>query len=275
MVVFPNAKINIGLNIIRKRADGFHNLESVFYPIGLTDILEVITVDNIEEEKIEFSNSGIEAGDLNDNLIVKAFHILNKDFNLPSVKAHLHKIIPIGAGLGGGSSDASFMLKALNEMFELRLDVDRLEHYASQLGSDCAFFVKNTPAFAEEKGEDLSPIHMDLSKYTILLICPPIYISTAQAYSGIKPQKPEVSLQRAIKKDITLWRKNVKNDFEEGVFAAFSEIEAIKKSLYKLGAIYASMSGSGSSVFGIFESLPEEDFQKLFPGSFIWNNRKD
>jgi len=254
MVVFPNAKINIGLNVVEKREDGFHNIESIFYPVtNLFDVLEIVAN---SENQLEFTSSGIEIpGDSKSNLCLKAYYLLKKDFEIPFVKIHLHKVIPIGAGLGGGSSDAAFMLKALNELFELNLTPSKLIAYARKLGSDCAFFIKNKPVYAYHKGDEFESIDLDLSSYEIKLEYPNIHVGTSEAYSGVIPKVADYNLKEAIKLPIKSWVTSIKNDFEESIFSNYPKIENLKKEMYTNGAIYAAMTGSGSAVFGIFEKL--------------------
>jgi 4-diphosphocytidyl-2-C-methyl-D-erythritol kinase len=274
MITFPNAKINIGLNITEKRADGFHNIQSVFYPVGLRDALEVIeNTDTLISDKITFSFSGIEIpGDAADNLCAFAYHLLSQDYNLPPIKAHLHKHIPIGAGLGGGSADAAFFIRLLNDKFELGLAWGEMHHYARQLGSDCSFFVSNKPAFAEGKGDVYESIKLDLSNYYIALVYPNIHINTAKAYSGTQPKVPSRSLENDILNlPIEQWKATIHNDFEDSVFLQFPEIQKIKEQLYALGAIYAAMSGSGSTVYGIFKNLP--NIQNNFSNCFVWEGK--
>lgn len=251
MVVFPNAKINVGLNIVEKRPDGFHNIESIFYPINeLHDVLEII-----ENDSLEFSSSGIEIpGSLYDNLCLKAYELVKLDFNIPSVKIHLHKVIPIGAGLGGGSADAAFTIKAINELFELNLSTNEMENYARKLGSDCAFFIENKPVYAFNKGDEFENIDLDLSKYKIKIEYPDIHISTAEAYAGIKPQLSNENLKTLIERPINNWKDIIKNDFEKSIFPNHPEIEKLKIKMYQNGAKFASMTGSGSAVFGIFKN---------------------
>lgn len=263
MISFPNCKINLGLHILGKREDGFHSLETVFYPVALKDALELIPAIN-STTGIEFTCTGLAVdGNTSDNLCVKAYHLLQKDFpQLPAVKIHLHKAIPMGAGLGGGSADASFMLKLLNERFHLNLSTDQLISYALQLGSDCPFFIINKPCYATSRGELLQEIKVDVTAYKIVLINPGIHINTGWAFSNIKPAIPQKSIQEIIHQPVDTWKAELKNDFEEPVFTAHPQVKAIKESLYNEGAVYASMSGSGSTVFGIFEreatpTLPE------------------
>jgi len=252
MITFPNAKINIGLNIIEKRSDGFHNLESIFVPVlGLHDVLEVIPSKSENEYKFTSSGIPIDASP-DDNLVVKAYKLLKADYKLPAVKIHLHKIIPSGAGLGGGSSDASFMLKMLNEMFNLDISEEKLLAYAEKLGSDCPFFIKNTTQFAQGKGEILEDFMFFIPKSTLVIIKPPIHVPTKDAFVEITPVKPTISLKELYGSLPTDWKNIAKNDFEASIFPKYREIEQIKGKLYHLGAEYASMTGSGSSVFGIF-----------------------
>lgn len=258
MIAFPNAKINIGLNIIARRPDGYHDLETVFYPVKINDVLEVI-----EAGELSFESSGLDIpGDMEDNLCVKGYYLLKKDFDLPPVKIHLHKNIPIGAGLGGGSADAGFFIKLMNDKFALGLNDDMMENYARQLGADCAFFIRNKPVFAFEKGDEFEPINLDLSNYKIVLVMPDEHISTAEAYRGVKPAPVRDSLYDVIKTPLTAWRGHIKNDFEGHIFRDHPVIRGVKAELYEHGAIYASMSGSGASVFGIFEETPNLNAMK-------------
>lgn len=262
MIVFPNAKINIGLNIVEKRPDGYHNIESVFYPVNWKDALELIIDKNAEKGNITFSTSGLFIpGSASENLCVKAYHIIRSDFDLPAIKIHLHKNIPMGAGLGGGSSDAAFFIKAINELCELNLACDKMNYYARQIGSDCSFFITNKPAYATQKGDVLETIHLNLSGKFIVIVHPGIHVSTAQAYAKVKPQKAQYNLKDVLLNEpIENWKEKVINDFEESVFEQYSEIKNIKNIMYEKGAIYASMSGSGSAVYGIFNKEPFVDF---------------
>lgn len=252
MLSFPNCKINLGLHILGKRDDGFHNLETVFYPVPFKDALELIPSTNTG---IEFTATGLAVdGNAADNLCVKAYHLLKKDFpEIPTIKIHLHKAIPLGAGLGGGSADAAFMLKLLNEKFKLNLSTDQLINYALQLGSDCPFFIINKPCLATGRGEMLEEIAVDLSAYKIVLINPGIHINTGWAFSNISPAQPARSIKEIIQQPVNTWKDELKNDFESAVFTAHPAIKEIKEALYTQGAVYAAMSGSGSTVFGIFE----------------------
>ena len=253
MILFPNAKINIGLNITERRPDGYHNLETIFYPVNLKDALEVVAGD-----KLSFTSSGLDIpGRVEDNLCVKGYHMLKKDFDLPPVNIHLHKNIPIGAGLGGGSADAAFFIRLMNEEFKLGLSIDEMTGYARRLGADCAFFIENKPVYAFERGDEFEPVKLDLSAYKIVLVMPDIHISTSEAFGGIKPAPVKDSLLELITEPITEWKKHIKNDFEISIFKNHAEIRGVKAALYQAGAIYASMSGSGASVFGIFGETPD------------------
>lgn len=248
MITFPNAKINIGLNVINRRSDGYHNLETVFYPIDIKDALEVV-----ESPTLTFNSSGIEIpGHANENLCLRAYDLLSADFVLPRLNIHLHKNIPIGAGLGGGSADAAFFIKLLNEKFNLKLDNQRMQEYARTLGADCAFFIRNRPVFAYGKGDEFDDISLTLNNYFLVLVMPPVHVSTGEAYRGVRPSFPKTPLSELIQLPITEWKYYIKNDFEESVFKTHPLIRGVKSSLYEAGALYASMSGSGASVFGVF-----------------------
>lgn len=257
MLVYPNAKINIGLDVVGKRPDGYHNIETVFYPIGLSDVLDVQLSEGCSD--YSFSSSGIQLdGDPEQNLIVKAFRLLQFDYHIPPIDISLVKQIPFGAGLGGGSSDAAFMLNALNDMLGLDISTARLEQFASKLGADCPVFIQNKPIFASGIGDEFRAIKLSLEGYFLLLIKPDIFVSTPEAYSLVVPQEPVYSLFESIQQPIWAWRQLIKNDFEPSVFKLYPAIEQIKLQLYDMGAIYASMSGSGSAVYGIFHSEPSE-----------------
>ena len=253
MIIFPNAKINIGLNVINRRDDNYHNLETIFYPVNIKDALEIIVAD-----ELSFESSGLEIpGRVEDNLCIKGYHLLKKDFDLPPVKIHLHKNIPIGAGLGGGSADAAFFIRLINQNFNLGMTDEQMTSYARRLGADCAFFIKNKPVFAFEIGDEFETVRLDLSKYQIVLVMPPVHVSTAEAYRGVKPAPVKESLLDLIYEPVAEWKKYIKNDFEASVFKNHPEIRGVKAALYEAGALYASMSGSGASVFGIFETTPD------------------
>lgn len=263
MITFPNIKINLGLSITEKRPDGYHNLETVFYPVALEDALEIRT--NPEaQQKFTLHQHGMEiAGNPENNLVVKAYLLLDKEFHLPPVEIHLYKHIPSGAGLGGGSSDAAFMLKLLNEHYNLQLSDNQLEDYAAILGADCAFFIKNTPTYAEGIGNIFSPIELSLKGYRIMIVKPDVFVSTREAFANIRPHRPEYPVREVIRRPVAEWKDTLINDFEANVFPQYPVIGEIKEELYHQGAIYASMSGSGSSVFGLFAAgttLPEIDW---------------
>lgn len=257
MVHFPNCKINLGLNIIRKRADGFHDLETVFYPVSLRDALETLpspTENNTSS--IHFTASGLPvAGSTDSNLCVKAYHLLLQDFPaIGSVRMHLHKAIPMGAGLGGGSADGAFALKALNQVFHLQLSQEQLIAYALRLGSDCPFFIINTPCFATGRGEVMQPVTVDLKGYTLVIINPGIHVNTGQAFSLITPQQPAVSALDIIHQPVSTWRNALTNDFEAPVMQLYPGIAHIKNMLYEHGAVYAGMTGTGSTLFALFQT---------------------
>ena len=267
MITYPNAKINLGLNIVEKRPDGYHNLETVFYPINLQDAIEVTKLEGDEDYHLKISGVQIE-GSADNNLVVKAYRLLKKDFpNIGGIDIHMFKHIPTGAGLGGGSADAAFMIKLLNEKFKLNLSIEKMEEYAAILGADCAFFIQNKPVFASGIGNIFEPINLSLKGYYIVLVKPDIFVSTKDAFANISPQKPQQSLKEIIRMPIETWRATMKNDFEDSVFQKFPEIAAIKDKLYDMGAIYAAMSGSGSSVFGIFREQVEF-VDEVFSGCF-------
>ena len=269
MITYPNAKINIGLNITERRPDGYHNIESVFYPINLQDAVEIKTIEGEEPQggyKLKVSGTILD-GTPDDNLVVKAYQLLRKDFNFPAQKIHLYKHIPVGAGLGGGSSDAAAIIKMLNEKFTLGLTSEQMQNYAVQIGADCPFFINNTPVFATGIGNIFTPIELSLHGKTIILVKPDIFVSTRDAYALVKPSPAAIPLTEAIKQPISEWKQIITNDFEKSVFAKYPEIAAIKDKLYDMGAIYASMSGSGSAVYGIFDS-PIEYADEIFSGYF-------
>jgi len=247
MIIFPNAKINLGLKIINRRNDGYHNIATIFYPVKIKDALEIVAADDLR-----FTSSGIPIpGDPFQNLCVKAWQLLSKDFSLPKVHIHLHKQIPVGAGLGGGSADAAFCIRLLNEKFSLQLTTDAMEDYARQIGADCAFFIKNKPVIAVGKGDEFRDVMLHLDKFYVVLVMPPVHVSTADAYGGVVPSGeplPDLSGLPPEK-----WQGILQNDFEQPVFQKFPEIRRVKEALYESGALYASMSGSGASVYALFE----------------------
>lgn len=272
MITYPNCKINLGLYILEKRPDNYHNLETVFYPIALSDILEIIeNKDPANSPSFPLTTSGITIqGTTSSNLCVKAYKLLKKDFpKMPWVRVHIHKIIPIGAGLGGGSSNGAFALKMYNELFNLQLSDEKLIDYAAILGSDCPFFIKNKPCHATGRGEILNEIQLDLSAYKFVIVNPGIYVNTGDAFRDIKPGHPDKSILETIQLPPAAWKDLLVNDFEETLFIKYPEISAVKEKLYEAGAVYASMSGSGSTVYGLFHrdaevklSFPEQYFVK-------------
>ncbi len=266
MIVYPNAKINIGLNVVSKRSDGYHNLETIFYPVQLADALEMVP-----SGKTELSLSGISIdGNNADNLVLKAYQILQTDFDLPPLHFHLHKAIPTGAGLGGGSSDAAFALRMMNDYFHLHLSSETLMKYAVKLGADCPFFIQNKPAFATGTGNQLHDIKLDLSGYKIFIAKPSFSVSTPEAYAGIIPKAPEFNLKELKSIPIENWKDVVVNDFERNVFQKYPGIKKIKDNMYQMGALFASMSGSGSAVFGIFRHSPINPEKFIPRGIFIY-----
>ncbi|MFN2457386.1 MAG: 4-(cytidine 5'-diphospho)-2-C-methyl-D-erythritol kinase [Chitinophagaceae bacterium] len=276
MIVFPNCKINLGLHVLRKREDNFHDLETIFYPVPLHDALEVITGDNLNEFSLTTSGLSITT-DANGNFCSKAYQLLKKDFNLPPVKAHLHKVIPIGAGLGGGSANAAFMLLLLNKNFNLQLTEAQLFDYALQLGSDCPFFINNKPCYAIGRGEKLEAVNLDLSSFKIVLVYPGLSINTKWAFTQIKPNEKSESLKGIGSAPFQSWKHLLHNDFEEPIFAAYPEIKQLKEELYNKGATYASMTGSGSAVYALFEKniLPEFNFADRYFVKIILPKKAD
>ena len=270
MITFPNAKINIGLNIVEKRPDGYHNLETIFYPIALQDILEITPQkDNAKEKYTLTMYDAPFDGNIDDNLVIKAYNALATNHSLPNLDFFLYKKIPTGAGLGGGSADAAFALKMINEIAGLSLSNEELEKYAARIGADCAFFINNKPAFATGIGNILTPAEVSLAGYTLVLVKPDIHISTKDAYAHVTPTKPTISIKEIVKRPVAEWRTQLVNDFEYSVFAKYPEVKEIKEKLYQIGAEYASMSGSGSAFFGIFKEKQEETkIQELFADCF-------
>ncbi|GHS86872.1 4-diphosphocytidyl-2-C-methyl-D-erythritol kinase [Bacteroidia bacterium] len=253
MINFPNAKINIGLFITEKRPDGFHSIETIMTAIPLYDAIEIIeTTDTIGD--FEFVNYGTPIDcKADNNLIVKALTLLKSDFAIPPIRIFLQKNIPFGAGLGGGSADAAFMLKLLNNKFQLHLSVEAMQNYAKKLGSDCAFFVTNHTTFAHGRGDIFEPINLHLSNYQLVLIVPAVHVRTADAYTHVQPHKAPFDLRFIDKIDIWQWKDCIINDFETSVFQQYPQLQQLKTMLYEVGAVYASMSGSGSALYGIFE----------------------
>ncbi|MFY0625028.1 MAG: 4-(cytidine 5'-diphospho)-2-C-methyl-D-erythritol kinase [Reichenbachiella sp.] len=266
MIAFPNAKINLGLNITAKRSDGYHNISSCFLPIGWKDALEVISSDTFE-----FRSTGIAIpGDSSQNLCVKAYELLKVDFDIRPVKIHLHKVIPMGAGLGGGSSDGAFCLKLLNDLFELKISIEKLESYAIALGADCPFFIQNKPRLVSGIGDKFNDIDLDLSELQLLVVHPNIHVNTGIAFSKMKPKMPNLSVQEILSQSRDSWRENLVNDFEIPVFEMHPEIQNIKKRLIDCNPVYCSMSGSGSSVYAIFENTPSIERLNLSEDYSYW-----
>jgi len=266
MISFPGCKINIGLWVTSKRQDGFHNLETFFYPVELEDMLEIV---EIAGNSCRLDISGVQiSGTLDSNICIKAYLMMKRDFELPSFHIHLHKKIPVGAGLGGGSSNGAAMVKMIDEYCGLNLSDDRKYHYLRNLGSDCSFFLKNKPVLAFGKGDEFKDCDIDLSRYFLVIVKPEFSVSTAEAYRGIKPEKREESLEEIVKMPPARWRELLDNQFERQIFIDHPELKNIKEKIYSAGAVYASMSGSGSAVFGLYES--EVDLEKDFPFCFYW-----
>lgn len=265
MLLFSNAKINLGLYVTSKRDDGFHNIETIFYPIGLKDIIEFLP-----SSEFNYNNSGyIVDCPIESNIIVKAYKKLQSLYNLPEIELYLHKNIPFGAGLGGGSSNASTVLKNLASYFNIDITLKELYKIAEELGSDCPFFLKNKPCKATSKGEVLEEIDLDLSAYYFAIVKPAVNISTKDAYASIKPKKPNHNLLVSIDESISEWKNLIYNDFEESIFPKFPEVKQTKEKLYELGAEFALMSGSGASVFGLFQERIE--LKNKFPDTyFTW-----
>lgn len=273
MITFPIAKINLGLNVVEKRQDGYHNLQTVFYPVPIKDALEVQRMDEGFPSEVDcdlkVTNLAIE-GDEQKNLVVRAYRLLKEDFpTLPRIHTHLWKGIPTQAGMGGGSSDCAYMIRLLNELFALRMSDEQMIAYAARLGADCAFFIKSTPCYAEGIGERMQPIALDLKGWHIGVVRPDIPVPTKEAFSRIRPHYPERCCKEVVTEPVETWREALTNDFEESVFALHPEIGAVKEELYKRGATYAAMSGSGSALFGLFKERPDR-LGERFPDMFTF-----
>ena len=253
MITFPNAKINLGLNIVERRPDGYHNIETVFYPISLADVLEIVPAPNGAHTSLACYGNMVDCP-AEKNLVMKAYRLLQERYNLPPVAMHLYKHIPDGAGLGGGSSDAAHALMMLNRLFSIGLDNSELAALAATLGADCAFFIYNRPMLATAIGDVMSPVDVTLKGKTLLLVKPPVGVDTRTAYSRVVPAPATVSLARTIAFPVEMWDGYLNNDFEPSVFAALPQLWLIKSQLLDLGAQYAAMSGSGSTIFGVFDS---------------------
>lgn len=272
MITFPCAKINLGLNIVSKRPDGYHNLETVFYPIPLTDALEIKYMDEKFPSEspcdLKITGNDIDCNE-EDNLVIKAYQLLAADFQLPRVHAHLVKRIPTQAGLGGGSSDAAYMIRLLDERFRLNIGIPEMERYAAKLGADCAFFITADPSYAEGIGDVLMPVDVPgagLGGYYLAVVKPSVAVSTRDAYAAIVPKTPAKCCRDIVRQPIETWKDELVNDFEAPIFAMHPELAAIKQSLYDAGAVYAAMSGSGSALFGIFREQPtglEKEFEGM------------
>ena len=267
MICFPNGKINLGLQVLSKRSDGFHNIESLIYPIPLKDVLEFVPA-----KSFQFDISGMAiSGNKKDNLIWKAWELLKREFKLPPLHVHLHKAIPTGSGMGGGSADAAFFLRESNEFFKLGMNDNKMKSLAGLLGSDCPFFIENKPAFVSGKGEILQSATINLRGKYLLIIMPETHISSQKAYSLVQPEKPDVSLSEIISKPISQWKNLLKNDFEKPIFSLYPELGNLKKSLYENGAVYASMTGSGSAIYGLFENEPV--LKDINPNNYLWSGK--
>lgn len=270
MISFPNAKINLGLNIVSKRADGYHNLETIFYPIPLKDALEIIVRENTSDDILIESGNKIDS-ESQDNLVMKALRLMRTKYDFPPLEVHLLKKIPSGAGMGGGSADAAFMLRLINDKFSLGASNQELAELAIKLGADCPIFIYNKPMYAEGIGEKLEEIELSLKGLFIAVIKPDVFVSTKEAFSKIKPAPSKMNLKDIAQFPIEEWKARMVNDFEQSIFALHPQIEVIKNRLYEKGAVYASMSGSGSSVFGIFKALPN-NLENEFSDSFYWQS---
>jgi len=270
MITFPNAKINLGLQVVAKRPDGYHNIESVFYPIGLKDALEVIVLPHLPNGEVKFESTGLEIpGNPDNNLCVKAYRLLDAEFGLPALSIHLHKTIPMGAGLGGGSADGAFCIALINAVCDLKLSEEKMEEFALELGSDCPFFIKNTPMYVTGRGEHLEPIQVNLDGYYLLVVNPKVHVGTAEAYSGIVAQPSKEKMQNILEHVPEKWQGRLVNDFEKSVFPNHPAIATLKMQMEAQGAAYCSMTGSGSTVYGLFKTLPSTDlFRKQ--GYTIW-----
>lgn len=272
MITFPNAKINIGLNVVMKREDGFHDIETIFYPLSLCDVLEIIENKELYRGEYTYHPSGIIVDcEVEDNIIVKAYKLLSQDYNFPAIDIYFHKNIPFGAGLGGGSADAAYMLKLINDKFSLNISEEKLEEYSSRLGSDCAFFIKNKAVYAHGRGELFENVNISLKGKFIILVKPNIAVPTGEAYSGIIPKASSFDLKQISSKDINDWKDVIHNDFEDSVFKQFPAIMDLKDMLYREGAIYASMTGSGASVYGIFDK--EVDLKEKLNNCYNWSSK--
>lgn len=269
MVLYPCAKINLGLNVVNKRVDGYHDLETVFFPVGIHDELAIsVSSDSAQKHPCMLHLEGLKVdGDPQKNLVVKAYDLLAGYFSLPKINVKLVKRIPMQAGMGGGSSDCAYMIRALNETFCLGLSIKEMQGFAAKLGADCAFFIDPRPSYAEGIGEKLKTISLDLGYYKIVIVKPPVAISTKEAFSHITPKQPEERCIDIVKDPVETWKDRLVNDFELSVMPEHPEISDIKSKLYTLGAEYAAMSGSGSAIFGLFKDVPS-GLSNEFEGCF-------
>ena len=275
MITFPIAKINLGLNVVEKRPDGYHNLQTVFYPVPIKDALEVVTMDPAFPSDVDcdLKVSNFDTGDEQRNLVVRAYHALKADYPaMPRCHAHLYKAIPTQAGMGGGSSDCAYMIRLLNDQFALHLSEQQMMQYAARLGADCAFFIKSRPCYAEGIGEQLEDIDLDLSGWHIAVVRPDIPVPTREAFARIRPHFPAKNCRDIVRQPVDTWAAELVNDFEQSVFALHPELAAVKDHLYKMGATYAAMSGSGSALFGLFRERPDRlslEFPRMFTFSSL------
>lgn len=269
MICFPNAKINLGLRVTGKRIDGYHNIETIFYPIPVSDALEIVTSNTDDDYRLNISGE-MPQTETENNLVTKAYRLLKSDYSLKPVDVYLLKAIPSGAGLGGGSSDAAFMIKLLNDFNKLDISEEKMELLSSQIGSDCPFFIRNKPQLAKGTGNIFSSTSVSLKGFYMILIKPDIHVSTAEAYSLVKPSNPENSLEFLIKEPVWKWKDLIVNDFENGVFEKHPEIAEIKKIMYSNGALFSLMTGSGSAVYGLFEK--KIDLKEYFKDYYYWSS---
>ncbi len=274
MIVYPNAKINIGLQVVAKREDGYHLLSSCFYPIPLKDCLELLPKKDFSQDQISVYGAD-NLGRVEDNLVLKAVRLLRKDYDFPFLDIHLYKHIPSGAGMGGGSADASFTLRAVNNLFDLAISQDKLRAYALELGADCPFFIDNVPALGEGIGELLSPIKdLNLDQYNLLIVKPKLHINTAEAFRGLKNiGAKDYSVAELIRQEPSAWRESLHNDFEDSLFPKYPILAHVKEKIYELGAVYASMTGSGAALFGLFDRVLSQEELSPFEECFIWQSK--
>ncbi len=268
------AKINLGLNIVRKRDDGYHDLQTVFYPVPIFDEISIEVQSSNLQQQIEHKDVRLTMegnpvdGNIDDNLVVKAYRLVASRYAIPPVTIRLNKQIPMQAGMGGGSADCAFTIRLLNEKFQLNMSISEMQRMATSLGADCPFFIEAKPAYAEGIGEILSPISLDLSAYQLAIVKPPVEVSTREAFAHIKPKQPDINCMDIVKRPIEEWRGLLKNDFEESIFPQYPIIGEAKQQLYEMGALYASMSGSGSALFAFFAPEAHPDIDAAFPSTW-------